>query len=452
MAIKPCNRPFRSPGRTDAPHPHPTNAGPSPARVHRPRLRNLRRLRCPRPGHRRQLRPLGPGRPVRRGRQRHRHADPLPGRRARRRRRRHPGRPPGRGRLGPGPDRLGLPPGRSPALRRGLGADHLQGAVRRRRPLHRRGLLGRRHGRRGRLPEPARRHPGLGHRQHLPRSLPRPHHRLQLPGQPPGCAAGRLPLRQRRPRQRLERGLGGRSLAGRTRLVRGDAHPLRPDALQARAEHDLGPAGLPLDARPGRGHGLGAVGPRPERLRQPLGQPDRPRGRGQSPQAGGPALRPDPPHRPGGRGRRRPVAAQPADRRGLQVRPDRQHHPQRHHPAGFRPGGGRPRHPEPVAVRDLLPGEAAVLHRGRPLLPASGFQPVLLAAHRHRRPQRAHPRRGQADGQDGRGRVHRRPGRGHRRDHRGLGQQPVRGRQPAGGLRPGAHRARSSPTASTASS
>ena len=52
-------------------------------------------------------------------------------------------------------------------------------------------------------------------------------------------------------------------------------------------------------------------------------------------------------------------------RRRLQVRRDLQPHARRHGQSGLRTGGGRPLGTQPHRIRDVFPGEAAVLHRGR---------------------------------------------------------------------------------------
>ena len=59
----------------------------------------------------------------------------------------------------------------------------------------------------------------------------------------------------------LGRGLAGGDLARRGRLVRRDPDPLLRDPLPPGRGDDLGAASLPLHARPGRGHGLGHLGP-----------------------------------------------------------------------------------------------------------------------------------------------------------------------------------------------
>ncbi len=90
---------------------------------------------------------------------------------------------------------------------------------------------------------------------------------------------------------------------------------------------------------------------------------------------------------------------------------------------------------QPLPLRDLLRGEAPLLHRGEPLLPAPGFQSLLLEADRDRGPELSDSVRGQADRQD----VGRRLGRGDggldRHHGRRSGPQPLQERLAALSLR-----------------
>ncbi len=61
---------------------------------------------------------------------------------------------------------------------------------------------------------------------------------------------------------------------GRRRLVRRDPHPVLGDPLPTRSRH-LGTAGLPLHARPRRGHRVGDLESRAERVREPVRHPHR---------------------------------------------------------------------------------------------------------------------------------------------------------------------------------
>ena len=124
-----------------------------------------------------------------------------------------------------------------------------------------------------------------------------------------------------------------------------------------------------------------------------------------------------------------------------EVRPEQQHHAQRHHQSGFRTGRGRPCRREPHRVRDVLRGEASLLHRGVQHLQQFragrveqllGLQPVgahhLLLA----------PHRAIAAGRDG-GRLRRQPlgdddsrrGEAHGQDAEQLEPRPARGRHRA---------------------
>ena len=97
------------------------------------------------------------------------------------------------------------------------------------------------------------------------------------------------------------------------------------------------------------------------------------------------ALRRQPGPVPPGRGGQslRDRASRPGQRRlRPQGRPEEQPDPRRDGQSRLRPGRGRPGRPQPLGLRDLLRGEAALLHRGRVAL--QQFRP------RRRLPQRQH--------------------------------------------------------------
>ncbi len=145
-------------------------------------------------------------------------------------------------------------------------------------------------------------------------------------------------------------------------------HPVQPDPLPEEGRIRLGRQLHADDQAQEREVGL-RLGPEERNglrlaLRPPRGparhQPGRP-GRVH-------ALRRGPDPVPPGRGRQ-PLRDRPSGPRQRRLRPQgrpqEQPDARRHGQPGLRPGRGRPRRPQPLGLRDLLRGEAAVLHRGR---------------------------------------------------------------------------------------
>ena len=176
--------------------------------------------------------------------------------------------------------------------------------------------------------------------------------------------------------------MGGGSDRRFRRVGGGIADPVLATAILARRPPDVGPEPQPLHPAEQRRR---LVGARPQE-RHAAGVGLRPRGRTRrhpsTPSPGVAPVRHDERGAAGvGEAGKPAEGSEPAvRRRGTrhQVGHDEQLHARWRHQPGLRPGGGGPRSREPDGIRDLLRGEATVLHRGRATVP-------------HVRPQRPDP-------------------------------------------------------------
>ena len=275
----------------------------------------------------------------------------------------------------------------------------------------------------------------------VPRSASRPADRRRPHGDRGRRPAGRRHLRRHLHGRHLGRGLGLRRFGRRAGLGGRDAHPVLPASLPVRGSADLGrerPPHRPADQR-----GL-VAGPDAEQRERPrlahgvARRSDRdshaaPRRVAALRHLAGRVHRPQRPRGPVQR-RVTPVRRRGARREGRsQEQPDAERDGQ----PGLRAGGSGPRRGQPVGVRDLLRGEAPVLHgrqpdllavrQGRPqrqlelLLP--GAAAVLLAPHRPGSAgagQRRLRRHAGVDDDSGRGQAH-------RADAAGMDRRPARG-------------------------
>ena len=179
----------------------------------------------------------------------------------------------------------------------------------------------------------------------------------------------------------LGRGLGRQGGPRRTRLDGRVPHPAQPAPLRRRGGAGLGPARLALD-RPQSGGGAVATHPAQE---QRPDVPPRRTARHPRPQALAPRRAPATRRRLA-RTRQRPgdPDADHAGSTGLDAKIGlaSRHHARRHGQPRLRPGRGRPLGDEPVGLRDLLRGEAALLPRGPedPELRQRGERSAVLLA------------------------------------------------------------------------